>query len=308
MTISTGRSTSLSEVNASGTSTTVNFSGGIGESSSIIEIEAGAEVNMSNFQTYGALTLDPATATGDFTLLTNVGTTPLGLEGGSTTLVGIVASPSTNVGINLNGHDIQMNGAELKNDGIIGDLVSTSTTINVEAGSLFYGNGITDVGIVTSNGGTVRAGDCPGLLTASNLTFGPGGAGGVGFQIDDAAGVAGPTPDATGHVDGWSLMGTGNFSWTADADHPVTISLQSLSSTTTLGHDVAGAMDNFDPTQSYSWAAVKWTGTYTGPTDVSALNASTVFDTSGFANSFSGTFSWSLDTSANTLYLTYTPD
>jgi hypothetical protein len=40
---------------------------------------------------------------------------------------------------------------------------------------------------------------------------------------------------------------------------------------------------------------------------VSALNASTVFDTSGFANSFNGTFAWQLDLSSNTLYLTYTP-
>ena len=65
--------------------------------------------------------------------------------------------------------------------------------------------------------------------------------------------------------------------------------------------------DNFDPTQSYSWAAVKWTGAYTGPTDIAALNAATLFDTSAFANSFSGTFAWHLDQSAITLYLTYTP-
>jgi hypothetical protein len=42
-------------------------------------------------------------------------------------------------------------------------------------------------------------------------------------------------------------------------------------------------------------------------TDVAALNASTVFYTSAFANSYNGTFAWQLDLNSNTLYLTYTP-
>ena len=66
-------------------------------------------------------------------------------------------------------------------------------------------------------------------------------------------------------------------------------------------------MDNFDPTQSYSWKAVIFTGTYTGPTSDAALNASTVFNTSGFQNTFTGTFGWHLDTGSGTLYLTYSP-
>jgi hypothetical protein len=66
-------------------------------------------------------------------------------------------------------------------------------------------------------------------------------------------------------------------------------------------------MDNFDPTHSYSWAVVHWTGTYTGPTNNSDLNASTVFNTAGFQNTFTGTFSWNIDTADGTLYLVYTP-
>jgi len=52
---------------------------------------------------------------------------------------------------------------------------------------------------------------------------------------------------------------------------------------------------NFDPNQSYSWAVVHWTGTYTGPTDFADLNACTIFDTSAFGNSFYGTFAWNRD-------------
>jgi hypothetical protein len=80
------------------------------------------------------------------------------------------------------------------------------------------------------------------------------------------------------------------------------VSVQTLSDPTT-----GGSMANFDPNQSYRWAAVQWTGSYTGPTDVAVLNASTVFDTSGFSNSFTGTFAWELDLDSGTLYLTYTP-
>ena len=37
------------------------------------------------------------------------------------------------------------------------------------------------------------------------------------------------------------------------------------------------------------------------------LDASTSFDTSGFANPIAGTFGWSLDAADHTLSLTYTP-
>jgi hypothetical protein len=66
-------------------------------------------------------------------------------------------------------------------------------------------------------------------------------------------------------------------------------------------------MDNFDPSLPYSWPAVQWAGTYTGPTDPATLNAATLFDTSGFANPIDGVFGWSLDPVGQMLSLTYTP-
>jgi hypothetical protein len=108
-------------------------------------------------------------------------------------------------------------------------------------------------------------------------------------------------------VSGWSLVTAGDFGWAATADAPVTVSLQTLANPTTEGSDVAGPMANFDPTQAYSWKAVTWTGTYTGPTTAADLMASTVFDTAAYANTFTGTFGWSLDLANQTLFLTYTP-
>ena len=66
-------------------------------------------------------------------------------------------------------------------------------------------------------------------------------------------------------------------------------------------------MADFDLTRPYSWLAGQWTGAYSGPTDPAALNAATVFDTSGFQNPIAGAFGWSLDTADRTLSLTYTP-
>jgi hypothetical protein len=136
------------------------------------------------------------------------------------------------------------------------------------------------------------------------------GAGGVRndrFQINNAIGTAGPDPDENDQVSGWSLVTAGDFGWAATAAAPVTIGLQTLANPTTEGDDVAGPMANFDPTQAYSWAAVHWTGAYTGPTSAADLTASTTFDTAAFGNTFTGTFGWSLDLASKTLYLTYTP-
>jgi hypothetical protein len=66
-------------------------------------------------------------------------------------------------------------------------------------------------------------------------------------------------------------------------------------------------MDHFDPNSAYSWPAVQWAGTYSGPTDRALLDAATSFDTSAFANPVAGTFGWSLDVPDHTLSLTYTP-
>jgi PEP-CTERM motif len=138
------------------------------------------------------------------------------------------------------------------------------------------------------------------------------------FAIDDATGQAGPIPDALGHVSGWGLVKTGqwqrasgmtsgDFVWTADTANPLTLSLDTLVNPTTAGTDIAGVMADFDPTKSYSWLAAQWVGAYSGPSDAAKLDAATNFDMSSFENAVAGAFSWSLDPTAGTLSLKYTP-
>ena len=100
---------------------------------------------------------------------------------------------------------------------------------------------------------------------------------------------------------------SGNCAWTADPTHKLTVALDTLVNPTTVGDGVAGPMDHFNSSQPYSWLAVQWDGTYTGPTNAAALNAGTIFDTSAFRNSVAGTFGWQLDPAGHTLSLTYTP-
>ena len=91
------------------------------------------------------------------------------------------------------------------------------------------------------------------------------------FAIDDATGVAGPSPDALGHVSGWGLVNavqqslgsiasSGDFTWTATPTAKLTVSLDTLVNPTTVGTDIAGPMADFDPKQSYSWPAVQMGG------------------------------------------------
>jgi hypothetical protein len=142
-------------------------------------------------------------------------------------------------------------------------------------------------------------------MGVGKFAYGPGGVNNYLFAIDDATGQAGPSPDAAGHVSGWGLvkavkaqfgatMTSGDFVWTATPAGKLTIAIDTLVNPTTVGTDVAGVMDHFDPMQSYSWPAVKWTGSYSGPTDAATLDAATSFDTSGFVKPVAGAFGWSL--------------
>ena len=173
--------------------------------------------------------------------------------------------------------------------------------------------------MITQNGGKFQAGNSPGKATFGSFVLGPGGVDNYVFAIDNAAGVAGPSPDANGLVSGWGLVNStkvangtgkstaGNFTFTADPAHRTTVSLQTLVNPTAVGTDVAGRMANFDPNQAYSWPAFTWTGSYNGPTSVAALDAATGFDTSGFLNPVVGTFGWSFESGGHGLDLIYCP-
>ncbi len=293
------------------------------QGSGSITIGAGSQVNASDFQTYGMLTLAPNT-TSVPTILTNTGSSPLYFNGGSQTFLGTAATADptgqTIVDyVDLHGNNAIVAGGLFVNNGGVFDTVGAGTgTVIAEYGALVKGAGFFQNTVKTQNGGKFQTGNSPGSATFGNFVFGPGGVNNYIFAIDDATGTAGPSPNAAGLVSGWGLikavqvsLGTGatsgNFTWTATPTDPLTVAIDTLVNPTMVGTDVAGPMADFDPNQSYSWTAARWTGSYAGPNDAATLDADTTFDTSGFANPIAGTFGWAVDSADQMLSLVYTP-
>jgi hypothetical protein len=284
------------------------------QGSGSITITGKTAVGVTDFQSYGSLTL--ANGVGGSSLMTNYGSTPLYFNGGSRTSIGTIGG-NGNAQLELNGQNAIVAGGLLVNNGSVTDNSAAGTsTIIADYGALVKGAGSYDNPVLTRNGGRFQTGNSPGRATFGSFVFGPGGVDSYVFAIDDATGQAGPSPDALGHVSGWGLvktgqwqraagMTTGNFTWTATPAGKLTVALQTLVNPTTVGQDVAGPMADFDPSQPYVWPVVEWTGTYTGPTDAAALDAAT--DAGGFANPVAGTFGWQLDPAGQSLSLTYTP-
>ncbi|HEX4591025.1 MAG TPA: PEP-CTERM sorting domain-containing protein, partial [Gemmataceae bacterium] len=244
---------------------------------------------------------------------------PLGFNGGSRTFISIPSHAGQfDAGIDLNGKNAVVAGGLFVNNGYVIDSTGGSATVVADFGSLVKGAGFYQNGVITINGGKFQAGNSPGIASFGKFVLGPGGVNNYVFAIDDATGVAGPSPDGLGHVSGWGLVTAvrgmpgsvttpGDFTWTATPADKLTVALETLVNPTTVGTDVPGPMDHFDSSQSYSWPAVRWAGTYAGPADAAALDAATAFDTTGFANLIGGVFGWSLDPTAHSLSLTYTP-
>jgi hypothetical protein len=305
------------------------------QGSGSVTLGATGSPGVADFQTYGTMTISPATVTQAYsqtTLMTNAGTTPLAFNGGSRTFVGTPATavfppgpqqgqPTFVAGIDLNGKSAVVAGGLFVNNGYVEDSsngFAGTATIVADFGSLVKGAGFFQNSVVTQNGGKFQAGNSPGVASFGKFVLGAGGVSSYVFTIDDATGAAGPSPDAAGHVSGWGLVKAisqiigaattpGDFTWTATPADKLLVSLQTLVNTTTVGNDVPGLMDHFDPTQSYSWRAVQWSGTYAGPTDEATLDAATSFDTTGFQNRQAGTFGWSFDADGHGLSLVYTP-
>jgi autotransporter-associated beta strand protein len=311
----------------------------INQGSGSVTVGANSPLNVSDFQTYGTLTINPATVTENFsqtTLMTNTGTSQLYFNGGSRTFVGtpstavfpstwpdasLRGTPTFVAGIDLHGQNAVVAGGLFVNNGYVEDSTNNfqgTATVVADFGSLVKGAGFFQNTVITQNGGKFQPGNSPGSASFGKFVFGPGGVASYVFAIDDATGTAGPSPDVAGQVRGWGLVKavsrgagptptTGDFTWTATPTDKLLVSLQTLVNPTTVGVDVPGMMDYFDPNRSYIWPAVEWTGAYAGPADDATLDEATTFDTSGFANPIGGRFGWSLDTGKNSLSLTYTP-
>jgi autotransporter-associated beta strand protein len=297
-----GKLTVPAGVNTAGASTVTNFNGFTNQGSGAITIAAGSRINVANFQSYGMLTLNPATnGSGQETLITNTGTTPLYFNSGSQTMLGTPATaPGPNGpyldALDLHGQNLVITGGLFVNNGLLTDSVGGASVI-VGYGALFKGAGNTLANVV----GSFQVG-APGAATFGSLTLGPGGIQNYGWQIDDALGTAGPSGATGTLVRGWSLARssivtnpltsqntTGNLTWTATSapGNQFDFALQTLVAPTPIGGpNVPGAMDNFNPLAVYVWPVFTYQGTYTGPTGSATLTADTLFDVSGFANSF----------------------
>jgi autotransporter-associated beta strand protein len=306
---------------SSGGTGTPEFSGFVNQGSGSITVGAASQVNAADFQTYGLLTLVPAASDSgqQKTRLTNAGTTPLYFNGGSRTFIGTPQTAGLNLAlVDLNGQNAIVAGGLFINNGFVGDSTGSGATIVADFGSLVKGAGVYANSVITQNGGKFQAGNSPGKATFGSFAFGPGGVNNYVFAINDAAGTAGPSPDARGHVSGWGLVQAirdtagqtglpGDFTWTATPAAKLTVALETLLNPTTVGVDLAGPMDHFDPTRAFVWPSVEWAGSYAGPADAAALDAATAFDTSGFVNPVAGSFGWQLDAGRHALSLTYTP-
>src|SRR5213079_835035 len=155
-------------------------------------------VNASDFQTYGVLSLAPAPS-GQFTQLTNTGTTPLNFNGGSRTFL---ATPATAgqlaAGIDLFGKNAVVAGGLFVNNGYVIDSTGGGAgpgTVVADFGALVKGAGFFQNPVVTQNGGRFQAGNSPGAASFGTFAFGPGGVSDYVFAINDATGTAGPAPD-----------------------------------------------------------------------------------------------------------------
>jgi hypothetical protein len=295
------------------------MAGSTNAGSGSITVGASSQLRVTDFQTYGQLNLVPGTAAVP-TMLTNAGSSVLSFNGGSRTTIATPATATSFLaGVELNGKNAVVAGGLLVNNGFIIDSATGGVArVVADFGALVKGAGFYQSPVLTQNGGRFQAGNSPGAVSFGSFEFGPAGVSSYVFQVNDATGVAGPTPNASNQVSGWGLVKaihqtigstttSGNFDWTADPVNKLNFVLQTLANPTTVGNDVAGPMADFDPLLSYSWPAVQWAGAYNGPADAGTLNASTVFDTTGFLNPVAGQFGWSLDTAGHTLSLTYTP-
>jgi fibronectin-binding autotransporter adhesin len=292
----------------------------VNQGSGTVTVAAGSQVNAADIQTYGTLTIAPSTS-GPATQLTNVGTSPLYFNGGSRTFVSDVAHIGGPAYVDIHGQDAIVAGGLFVNNGAVFDSLASPAghhNLIADYGATIKGAGLFQFTPVTQNGGKFSPGNSPGAASFGEFKVGQGGVSNYVFQIDDATGTAGPTPDGQGHVSGWDLakavqtpVGStatpADFVWGADSAHPLTVAIDTLVNPTTIGTDVAGPMDHFDLSLAYSWTAVEWTGAYTGPANVAALDATTAFDTSGIVNAFSGSFGWQFGPDGHSLDLTYTP-
>jgi fibronectin-binding autotransporter adhesin len=147
---------------AAGLPDPVSLDGFTNQGSGVVTVGAGSQVNASDFQSYGVVTLNPGSAATP-TLLTATGGSAIYLNGGSRTYIGSAASPDP-LSATLSGN-IELNGGLLVNNGTV------SGTVDINFGGLAKGVGTYGV-VNVSLGGVFSPGNSPGIVTATQVTIG----------------------------------------------------------------------------------------------------------------------------------------
>lgn len=343
--ISLGGSTALVNFNngsqlTAGSGSTTSLMGFNNQPAGRVSVGAGV-VNVQDFQSSGVINIF---GTGQ---VNNTGSTPIVMGGGSVTNVGVyypINGQVTHGGtIDIGNQDIVVLGGLLRNNGTI----TGAGKLVVEYGGLAKGAGDYDVGgVELRNGGQLLFGNSPGLTRISNVSF--VGATVTGGDLTNATGTVGGFAHAingNANNSGWSALEYGNSANTGGgltlqqgAAGPVLWRFR-----TTLNDaigDTAGLAANFDPNLSYSWLIARPRTNASAadpladspgdqintvalitlldqsnnslPLTNANLNLVMEFDTSLFANSLSGTFSFSFGSDLvnrdNTvIFLNYVP-
>ena len=239
-------------VNSANTADVHTFDDFLNEGAGTVTIGAGSQVEADGFHSYGVLNLDPATAAGTVTMFTNVGTSILDFNNGSRTFISTIAQAALGnyaaADLELNGQNAVVLDALFVDNGKVTDNSALGiATIISDMGSLVKGAGQYDNSPQTRNGGRFQGGNCPGDVSVGDFVIGPDGVSNYTFEIDDATGTAGPTPDANNHLDGNSLVDTVNLAWNATPDNPVTINLETLLNPSTPGTEERRRDGQFRP-------------------------------------------------------------
>jgi autotransporter-associated beta strand protein len=235
----------------------VTFNGFTNQGSGSIIVGQNTQLNASDFQSYGTLTLNPGSfngTSGGVTQITNTGGAPLYFNGGSRTFISTVAQAANgNAGFDLHGNDAVVAGGLFVNNGYVYDSVGAGThRVVADYGALVKGAGFYQPLPKTINGGTFIAGNSPGHATTGTIVLGGpndpnGGLSDFTWQINDAGpsashpsatGMSGPSANAAGRVSGWGtllavagtspLATTGNMQWDATPSDKLTIHLATL--------------------------------------------------------------------------------
>jgi autotransporter-associated beta strand protein len=178
--------------------------------------------------------------------------------------------------------EIDVAGSRLVNNGTL------HATVDVTAGGVVHGSGSFDT-LNVGNGGSVSPGNSPGTMTSANTTWDNGGT--YVWEINHLGSSFGDQTPA-GTDPGWDKWDAGLLT----IHSGFTVDVTSL----TAGNS-AGLLSGFDPSSSYEWLiATRTSGDFASDLGSIGLNLS------GFANSYSGTFSLASGGGGSELFLDYT--